>query len=58
MSIALGPIIRVLRIFSIEKTQEFYFGYMGFKLGWEHRFGPDVLLHISPSPTVEGAAKC
>ena len=57
MSIALGPIIRVLRIFSIERRRNSSLD-SGFKLGSGTPFGPDVLLHISPSPTVEGAAKC
>jgi hypothetical protein len=49
MSMTLGPIIPVLRIFSVEKAQEFYFDFMGFKLDWEHRFGPDFPLHMQVS---------
>ncbi len=44
-----GPVIPVLRIFSVEKAHEFYFGFMGFKLDWEHRFGPDFPLHMQVS---------
>ena len=29
-----------LRIFSVEKAQEFYLDYLGFKVDWEHRFEP------------------
>ncbi len=28
----------MLRIFSVEKAEEFYLGYLGFTLDWVHRF--------------------
>ena len=48
----------VLRIFDVDKAKEFYVGFLGFKLDWEHRFGDNfplyaqvsrsgVLLHLS-----------
>lgn len=37
--------IPVLRIFSVEKAYEFYLGYLGFALDWEHRFGDDFPLY-------------
>ncbi len=39
MSIDLGPVIPVLRIFSEEKAREFYLDFLSFKVDWEHRFG-------------------
>jgi hypothetical protein len=58
MAIAFAKTIPILRIFSVEKAQEFYVGYLGFKVDWEHRFEPsfplymqvsrgDLLLHLS-----------
>jgi catechol 2,3-dioxygenase-like lactoylglutathione lyase family enzyme len=32
-------VIPVLRIFDIAKTKEFYVAWLGFTIGWEHRFG-------------------
>jgi catechol 2,3-dioxygenase-like lactoylglutathione lyase family enzyme len=54
----LGPVIPILRMFDIRKAKEFYVDFLGFKVDWEHRFGPefplymqlsraDCLLHIS-----------
>jgi hypothetical protein len=51
-------IIPTLRIFDVTKAKEFYFGYLGFKLDFEHRFEPglplfmkislgDIVLHLS-----------
>jgi len=28
----------VLRIFDVEKAKDFYFGFLGFSVDWEHRF--------------------
>ncbi|AOJ82257.1 bleomycin resistance protein [Burkholderia savannae] len=50
--------IPVLRIFSEQKAKEFYVDFLGFTLGWEHRFEPglplyaevrrgDLILHLS-----------
>jgi len=33
--------IPVLRIFDVAKAKEFYVGFLGFKVDWEHKF-PDV----------------
>lgn len=57
-SISILPAIPVLRTFSEEKMREFYEGYLGFRVDWEHRFEPgmplyvqisrsDVILHLS-----------
>ena len=31
--------IPILRIFSVDKAKEFYVGFLGFSVDWEHRFG-------------------
>lgn len=37
--------IPVLRIFSEQKAKEFYVDFLGFTVGWEHRFEPDLPLY-------------
>lgn len=36
----------VLRIFSVEKAREFYLGFLGFGVEFEHRFGDDFPLYM------------
>ncbi|VXC39262.1 glyoxalase superfamily protein [Massilia sp. 9I] len=43
---ALTPI---LRVFDEAKTREFYVGFLGFKVDWEHRFEPDLPLYLQVS---------
>lgn len=54
----LGPVIPILRIFDVAKAREFYTGYLGFTIDWEHTFDDhtpvylqasrdDVVLHLS-----------
>jgi catechol 2,3-dioxygenase-like lactoylglutathione lyase family enzyme len=31
-------VIPILRIFDVAKAKEFYVGFLGFRLDWEHRF--------------------
>jgi uncharacterized glyoxalase superfamily protein PhnB len=49
MSVELGPVIPVLRIFSEEKTYEFYLDFLGFKKDWEFRFEPTSPVHMQVS---------
>jgi hypothetical protein len=39
-------VIPILRIFSIEKALEFYQGFLGFQLDWEHRFEANLPLYM------------
>jgi catechol 2,3-dioxygenase-like lactoylglutathione lyase family enzyme len=41
--------IPLLRIFSVERAREFYLGYLGFSLDWEHRFEPQAPLYMQVS---------
>lgn len=41
-----GRIIPVLRIFDEQKAKEFYLGFLGFTLDFEHRFGPNFPLYL------------
>lgn len=43
-------VIPILRIFSVEKAKEFYLGFLGMKVDWEHRFEegkPPVYMQVS-----------
>ncbi len=39
----------MLRIFSVEKACEFYLGYLGFVVDWEHRFDERAPLYMQIS---------
>jgi catechol 2,3-dioxygenase-like lactoylglutathione lyase family enzyme len=41
--------VPMLRMFSIDKAREFYLGFLGFKVDWEHRFAPDAPLYMQVS---------
>lgn len=38
--------IPIIRIFDEEKAKEFYLGYLGMKLDWEHRFEPGYPIYM------------
>ena len=38
MAIQFVSIVPILRIFDVAKADEFYQGYLGFKVDWDHRF--------------------
>jgi catechol 2,3-dioxygenase-like lactoylglutathione lyase family enzyme len=41
--------IPILRIFDEAKAREFYVGFLGFKIDWEHRFDPEAPLYMQLS---------
>lgn len=41
--------VPILRIFDVAKAKEFYVGYLGFKVDWEHRFDDNSPLYMSVS---------
>jgi len=41
--------IPILRIFSVEKAREFYVGFLGFTVDWEHRFDPAAPIYMQVS---------
>ena len=41
--------IPILRIFSVEKAKEFYCGFLGFRVDWEHTFEPDTPVYMQVS---------
>jgi catechol 2,3-dioxygenase-like lactoylglutathione lyase family enzyme len=46
---ALGPVIPILRMFDEVKAREFYVGFLGFEVDFEHRFGADFPLYMQVS---------
>jgi len=45
MAIDFRSVIPVLRIFDIAKADEFYLGFLGFAVNWDHRFAADGPLY-------------
>lgn len=43
------PPIPIFRIFSVDKAMEFYRGFLGLALDWEHRFEPNLPLYCQVS---------
>ena len=41
--------IPVLRIFDVDRAREFYMGFLGFTVDWEHRFEPGAPLYMQIS---------
>ncbi len=39
----------MLRSFDEAKAREFYVGFLGFTIDWEHRFEPDLPLYMQVS---------
>ena len=44
--ISVGKTIPILRIFDEAKAKEFYAGFLGFTIDFEHRFAPDLPLYM------------
>jgi hypothetical protein len=38
-------VIPILRIFDVPKAEEFYFGFLGFSVDWDHRFDANAPLY-------------
>jgi catechol 2,3-dioxygenase-like lactoylglutathione lyase family enzyme len=45
MEINFNSVVPVLRIFDVAKADEFYQGFLGFSIDWDHRFDPDAPLY-------------
>ena len=46
---AFGPVIPILRIFDEAKAREFYVGFLGCKIEFEHRFGDNFPVYLGLS---------
>src|ERR1700722_8158849 len=42
-------VIPIFRIFDIEKARDFYVGFLGFEIDWEHRFDDNAPLYMQVS---------
>src|SRR4051812_20420576 len=49
MSFIVRQVIPLLRIFDEQKAREFYMGYLGFELDFEHRLGANAPLFMQVS---------
>src|SRR5262245_2705303 len=49
VAVAVQQIIPLLRIFSVEKAKEFYVGFLGFQVDWEHRFDDAAPVYLQVS---------
>lgn len=61
MSVAFQKTIPILRIFDVEKAKEFYVGFLGFSVDWEHHFEENTLNELeefAPDARNEGLAIC
>ena len=45
----LGKTVPVLRSYDEAKAKEFYVGFLGFTVDWEHRFSADLPLYMQVS---------
>ena len=49
MTAEFGKVVPTFRIFSLEKAREFYVGFLGCKVDWEHTFEPDLPVYMQVS---------
>jgi catechol 2,3-dioxygenase-like lactoylglutathione lyase family enzyme len=47
--LAVRQTVPLLRIFDVDKAREFYLGFLGFQLDWEHRFEPGLPVYMQVS---------
>lgn len=47
--IELSRTVPILRMFDVRKAKEFYCGFLGFALDWEHRFEPHTPIYMQVS---------
>lgn len=49
MPLAILQVVPIFRIFDEAKAREFYVGFLGFAIDWEHRFEPNLPLYMQVS---------
>ena len=49
MTIQFERAVPTFRIFSLERAREFYVGFLGFSVDWEHRFESDAPVYMQVS---------
>ena len=45
MEIIFNTVVPILRIFDVPKAEEFYQGFLGASVDWDHRFEPGSPLY-------------
>lgn len=48
-AISFEQAVPIVRIFDLAKVEEFYFGFLGFSLDWEHRYGENFPVYMQVS---------
>ena len=48
-AIAFEQAVPIVRIFDLAKAEEFYFGFLGFTLDWDHRYGENFPIYMQVS---------
>jgi catechol 2,3-dioxygenase-like lactoylglutathione lyase family enzyme len=46
MTLTLAQPVPILRIFDEAKAREFYVGFLGFAIAWDHRYGDNFPLYL------------
>ena len=49
MNVAFQATIPILRIFDVDKARDFYQGFLGFQVDWEHRFDERAPVYMQVS---------
>lgn len=49
MTVAFDRVVPILRIFDEAKAREFYVGFLGLTVDWEHRFEPNAPIYAQVS---------
>src|SRR5688572_14290601 len=49
MAVSFQNTIPILRIFSVENAKDFYVGFLGFQVDWEHHFDDDSPAYLQVS---------
>lgn len=47
--IAFQQAVPIVRIFDLAKAEEYYFGFLGFTLDWDHRYGDNFPIYMQVS---------
>lgn len=46
MTVTMGNLTPIMRMFDVERTKAFYIAFLGFELQWEHRYEPGMPLYM------------
>lgn len=49
MSVAFQKMVPILRIFDVDRAKEFYVGFLGFAVDWEHHFESNTPAYLQVS---------